>query len=73
MTPSVQAVPSQTSDAPRSPPTTAPAPPSPSALVEDRIEKITGFKKAMVKTMSDALKIPHFGYSDEVVLNKLIR
>lgn len=58
---------------PRSPVTTLSQPPSSPPLVEERTEKITGFKKAMVKTMSDALKIPHFGYSDEVLLNKLIR
>lgn len=32
-----------------------------------------GFQKAMVKTMSAALKIPHFGYKDEVDLSQLVR
>lgn len=31
-----------------------------------------GFHKAMVKTMSAALKIPHFGYCDEVDLSRLV-
>lgn len=33
----------------------------------------TGFQKAMVKIMTVALKIPHFGYCDEVDLTELVR
>ncbi|XP_045442792.1 lipoamide acyltransferase component of branched-chain alpha-keto acid dehydrogenase complex, mitochondrial isoform X2 [Pipistrellus kuhlii] len=40
---------------------------------QDRTEPITGFQKAMVKTMTAALKIPHFGYCDEVDLTALVR
>lgn len=32
----------------------------------DRTEPIKGFKKAMVKSMNVALRIPHFGYCDEI-------
>lgn len=32
-----------------------------------------GFHKAMVKTMSAALKIPHFGYCDEIDLTQLVQ
>lgn len=27
---------------------------------------VRGYTRTMVKTMSEALKIPHFGYNDEV-------
>ncbi|XP_026353320.1 lipoamide acyltransferase component of branched-chain alpha-keto acid dehydrogenase complex, mitochondrial isoform X1 [Ursus arctos] len=40
---------------------------------KDRTEPIKGFHKAMVKTMSAALKIPHFGYCDEVDLTELVK
>ena len=41
--------------------------------VEDRQEKLTGIGKAMVKSMQDALEIPHFGYCDEISCDSLIR
>ncbi|XP_016060058.1 PREDICTED: lipoamide acyltransferase component of branched-chain alpha-keto acid dehydrogenase complex, mitochondrial [Miniopterus natalensis] len=40
---------------------------------KDRTEPLTGFQKAMVKTMTAALKIPHFGYCDEIDLTELVR
>ncbi|XP_067124695.1 lipoamide acyltransferase component of branched-chain alpha-keto acid dehydrogenase complex, mitochondrial [Centruroides vittatus] len=39
---------------------------------QDRVEPIKGFKKAMVKTMSHALQIPHFGYCDEINVTNLV-
>ncbi|XP_076847777.1 lipoamide acyltransferase component of branched-chain alpha-keto acid dehydrogenase complex, mitochondrial isoform X1 [Brachyhypopomus gauderio] len=39
---------------------------------KDRTEPLKGFHKAMVKTMTAALKIPHFGYKDEVDLTQLV-
>ncbi|KAM9280293.1 lipoamide acyltransferase component of branched-chain alpha-keto acid dehydrogenase complex, mitochondrial isoform 3-T4 [Cariama cristata] len=40
---------------------------------KDKTEPVTGFHKAMVKTMSAALKIPHFGYCDEIDLTQLVQ
>ncbi|KAE8610841.1 hypothetical protein XENTR_v10012259 [Xenopus tropicalis] len=40
---------------------------------KDVTEPLKGFHKAMVKTMSAALKIPHFGYCDEVDMTNLSR
>ncbi|XP_062437863.1 lipoamide acyltransferase component of branched-chain alpha-keto acid dehydrogenase complex, mitochondrial [Rhea pennata] len=40
---------------------------------KDKTEAITGFHKAMVKTMNAALKIPHFGYCDEIDLTQLVQ
>ncbi|KPP66334.1 alpha-keto acid dehydrogenase complex, mitochondrial-like, partial [Scleropages formosus] len=47
----------------------------PSVPVEGKngTERLKGFQKAMAKTMAAALKIPHFGYCDEVDLTKLVR
>uniref|UniRef100_A0A4W6FV97 Dihydrolipoamide acetyltransferase component of pyruvate dehydrogenase complex n=2 Tax=Lates calcarifer TaxID=8187 RepID=A0A4W6FV97_LATCA len=50
------------------PPTT----PKPVFTGKDVTEPLKGFHKAMVKTMSAALKIPHFGYCDEVDLSRLV-
>ncbi|XP_032660832.1 lipoamide acyltransferase component of branched-chain alpha-keto acid dehydrogenase complex, mitochondrial isoform X2 [Chelonoidis abingdonii] len=40
---------------------------------KDKTEAVTGFHKAMVKTMTAALKIPHFGYCDEIDLTQLVQ
>lgn len=41
-------------------------------LLEDRVTPVSGFTKAMVKSMTEAMKIPHFGYSDEYDVTKLV-
>nr|ARD71207.1 acetyltransferase [Spodoptera exigua] len=41
-------------------------------LLEDRVVPVSGFTKAMVKSMTEAMKIPHFGYSDEYDVSKLV-
>merc|ERR1719474_1010435 len=38
----------------------------------DRVEKIFGVKKAMVRKMTEANAVPQFGYGDEIVLNQLV-
>ncbi|KAI9514530.1 hypothetical protein NQZ68_032918 [Dissostichus eleginoides] len=63
--------------APPSPPAMKPAPPIPAAIPrpvftgEDVTEPLKGFHRAMVRTMTAALRIPHFGYCDEVELSRL--
>eukprot|EP00062_Callorhinchus_milii_P017266 gi/632969465/ref/XP_007901103.1/ PREDICTED: lipoamide acyltransferase component of branched-chain alpha-keto acid dehydrogenase complex, mitochondrial [Callorhinchus milii] len=47
--------------------------PTPTFTGKDRTEPVKGFQKAMLKTMSAALKIPHFGYCDEVDVTELVR
>ncbi|MEQ2175612.1 hypothetical protein GOODEAATRI_019672 [Goodea atripinnis] len=51
------------------PPPTAP---KPVFSGKDVTEPLKGFHKAMVKTMTAALKIPHFGYCDEVDLSRMV-
>ncbi|XP_026729322.1 lipoamide acyltransferase component of branched-chain alpha-keto acid dehydrogenase complex, mitochondrial [Trichoplusia ni] len=41
-------------------------------LLEDRVVPVSGFTKAMVKSMTEAMKIPHFGYSEEYDVTKLV-
>jgi len=40
---------------------------------KDHTEPIKGIRKAMVKTMNAALRIPHFGYGDEIDLTALVQ
>ncbi|XP_059197812.1 lipoamide acyltransferase component of branched-chain alpha-keto acid dehydrogenase complex, mitochondrial [Centropristis striata] len=49
-----------------------PATPKPVFTGKDVTEPLKGFHKAMVRTMTAALKIPHFGYCDEVDLSRLV-
>ena len=44
---------------------------SSSPLVGDRTEPIRGYARLMVETMTASLKIPHFGYNDEVRIDEL--
>jgi len=39
----------------------------------DKIVSVTGYKRAMVKTMTKSGSIPQFGYCDEVRMDALIR
>uniref|UniRef100_A0A0K0G0T0 Dihydrolipoamide acetyltransferase component of pyruvate dehydrogenase complex n=1 Tax=Strongyloides venezuelensis TaxID=75913 RepID=A0A0K0G0T0_STRVS len=41
-------------------------------LKEDKVVPIRGYTRAMVKTMSKALEVPHFGYNDEFYIDKLV-
>ena len=42
-------------------------------LKEDVAVPIRGYTRAMVKTMTEALKIPHFGYNDEINVDSLVK
>ncbi|KAL5016243.1 hypothetical protein ScPMuIL_005832 [Solemya velum] len=54
---------------PKSPEAVAPRP---LVVGHDRTEPIKGVRKAMVKAMTAAIKIPHFGYYDEVDMSSLV-
>ncbi|VDN59524.1 unnamed protein product [Dracunculus medinensis] len=41
-------------------------------LTNDKVIPIRGYSRAMIKTMTEALKIPHFGYFDEINMDRLI-
>ncbi|CAG9861892.1 unnamed protein product [Phyllotreta striolata] len=45
----------------------------PSASETSTARPIRGFQKAMVKSMTEALKIPHFLYGDEILVNELTK
>ena len=53
-----------------------PAPPELSkttvVIEKDKTVRIIGLQKAMTKTMSAALLIPHFGYCDEIDITMLV-
>lgn len=40
-------------------------------LERDKTEPIKGYTRAMVRTMTAANQIPHFGYCDEVLSSKI--
>ncbi|EDW51076.1 GM12058 [Drosophila sechellia] len=39
----------------------------------DRVEVLKGVRKAMLKSMTESLKIPHFAYSDEIDMTQLMQ
>jgi 2-oxoisovalerate dehydrogenase E2 component (dihydrolipoyl transacylase) len=43
------------------------------STLQDKVVKIEGFRKAMVKTMTQSTKIPSFLYTDELNVDKLVR
>ena len=56
-------------------PTTPMAPVTPPPMLvsgEDRTVPIRGYARTMVKTMAAANLIPHFGYCDEVCVDRLV-
>ena len=65
------------------PPVAAPSPPAGPAVVpptrpapvflgQDKTEPAGPIVKAMTKSMMEALKIPHFGYKDEIDMSQLV-
>jgi len=71
----VPATPALQQTPPTPPPAPLPLPPRPSPVIagKDRVEKTNVIVKAMTKTMVEALKIPHFGYKDEVDMTQLVK
>lgn len=59
------------------PPPPPPPPPAfkppPAILGKDKTEPVKGFTKAMTKIMTESLKIPHFGYKDEIDMTALVK
>ncbi|GMH59161.1 hypothetical protein TrLO_g15024 [Triparma laevis f. longispina] len=54
------------------PPTPTPtAPPLLPPITGERREPVRGMSRLMIKSMNESLKIPHFGYSDEISMNAL--
>ncbi|RVE42026.1 hypothetical protein evm_013330 [Chilo suppressalis] len=41
-------------------------------VLDDKTVPVTGFTKVMVKSMTEAMKIPHFGFTDEYDVTKLV-
>lgn len=54
------------------PPQSASKPLARAPVGADRTEPIKGIKKAMMKTMTASLQIPHFGYYDDVDMTQLV-
>jgi len=55
------------------PPPPAVVRPAPVFLGKDKTEPVGPIVKAMTKSMSEALKIPHFGYKDEIDMSQLVK
>ncbi|XP_016924266.2 lipoamide acyltransferase component of branched-chain alpha-keto acid dehydrogenase complex, mitochondrial [Drosophila suzukii] len=51
----------------------APAASAPISVPADRVEVLKGVRKAMLKSMTKSLKIPHFAYSDEIDMTQLVQ
>jgi 2-oxoisovalerate dehydrogenase E2 component (dihydrolipoyl transacylase) len=49
-----------------------PTPISVSIPEEDKIVPLSGYQRIMAKTMTAASSVPHFGYCDEIIVDKLI-
>ncbi|KAH8289383.1 hypothetical protein KR054_004404 [Drosophila jambulina] len=49
------------------------AAPVPVPAPADRVEVLKGVRKAMLKSMTESLKIPHFAYSDEIDMTQLMQ
>jgi len=68
------------SEVPKAATAAPPAAPIPPRIVrqiitegKDRTEPLKGMVKAMSKSMNEALKIPHFGYYDEIDMTNLVQ
>ncbi|KAL5277820.1 DBT family protein [Megaselia abdita] len=48
-------------------------PSKPVQVAADRTEQLKGVRKAMLKTMTESLKIPHFAYKDDVDMSNLMK
>ncbi|XP_017050735.1 lipoamide acyltransferase component of branched-chain alpha-keto acid dehydrogenase complex, mitochondrial [Drosophila ficusphila] len=53
-------------------PAASPAAAASVSVPADRVEVLKGVRKAMLKSMTESLKIPHFAYSDEIDMTQLV-
>ncbi|KMZ09812.1 lipoamide acyltransferase component of branched-chain alpha-keto acid dehydrogenase complex, mitochondrial [Drosophila simulans] len=54
-------------------PSAAPTGATSVSVPADRVEVLKGVRKAMLKSMTESLKIPHFAYSDEIDMTQLMQ
>lgn len=53
-------------------PGSIPTAPPPQRIATDTVVPLSGYSRVMVKTMTLANTVPHFGYNDEVVMDRLL-
>uniref|UniRef100_A0A7E4ZS76 Dihydrolipoamide acetyltransferase component of pyruvate dehydrogenase complex n=1 Tax=Panagrellus redivivus TaxID=6233 RepID=A0A7E4ZS76_PANRE len=66
-------IPPASSESTPTKPASSPVAPVTIVKGEDKVVPVRGYTRAMVKSMSESLKIPHFGYDDEIYFDQLVK